>query len=120
MRKLGVKIYTNSKVKNEYIGSNIISMTECINDHREASYAGYGHIEDFHILYHDFCWRLQKGDTKNVEAIDEVIKCFMEDCENRYDIDCGDCYNAEDPDLFGEEFLRIYKALKRVHGDLLD
>lgn len=118
MRKLGVKIYTNSAVKNRYIASEIMSFADVMPDAEEAKCAGFGHVVDFHIKYRDLCEALQGRNTANVEAIDEVIKCFIEDCECRYDIDCGDSINADDPDLHGEQFLRIYQSLMKIHSDL--
>lgn len=118
MRKLGVKIYTNSAVKNRYIGSEISEFADVMPDAQVAECAGFGHVVDFHIKYRDFCEALQGRNTANVEAIDEVIKCFIQDCDNCYDRDCNDPINADDPDLHGEQFLRIYQSLMKIHSDL--
>jgi len=118
MRKLGVKIYTNSASKNGYIAREISCFADVMPDAQHVESAGFGHVVDFHIKYRDLCEALQGRNTANVEAIDEVIKCFIEDCENRYNIDCGDPINADDPNLHGEQFLRIYQSLMKIHSDL--
>lgn len=119
MKKLGIKIYTNSAVKNRYIASEIMGFSDVMTDASDAEFAGFGHVVDFHEKYYDFCKALQGRNTANVEAIDEVIKCFIKDCENCYDKDCCDPINADDPDLHGEQFLRISNNLKRVHPELV-